>query len=59
MDGATIGIIAGIVVNIAIVSFGGGKLYQKVSDLCRDVKEVRNDVKQHLTGKDGMHKAGG
>ena len=40
MDGATIGILTLIVVNIGAVAYSYGKLSQKVSDLCRRVERI-------------------
>ena len=40
MDGATIGVISLLVVNIACIAYSYGRLYQKVNDLCRRVDKI-------------------
>ncbi len=44
MNGSTIGIFGLLLVNIAIVSFSYGKIFQKVSDLCRRMGRVEDIV---------------
>jgi len=44
MDGATVGILIAIVLNVIISAFGAGKLYQKVDDLCKRVTNLEKRV---------------
>ena len=54
MDGPTIGILIGIVVNIAVSAFGAGKLYQKVGDLSFRIGKLEKKLENTDTHLDNL-----
>jgi hypothetical protein len=51
VDGGILGTIVLIIINIVVVAFGGGRLYQKVSDLCRRIERLEKIVNGKNPGK--------
>ena len=47
MDGATIGVITLLIINIAAVAYSYGSLSQKVNDLCRRVNRLEMLMNGH------------
>lgn len=48
MDGPTIAVGGGFVVQLLALAYGYGRLTQKANTLCADMKELKGDFKDHL-----------